>query len=158
MMDYVVAYAKPVVGPPEVLVVRKNKPDWQVGRLNLVGGKIEDGETPEQAAVRELFEESGLEPVTPPQMMGAIFGSWGTVYCVRIGVFNRIIEQQAGETEEVLWVPWDKLRDDPKLIPNLRVVIPLMAYGVTGWAIEDEGPSWDNNRHTISISVQGDVV
>lgn len=39
-----------------ILYVRKPKSRWA-----LPGGKIEAGETPQQAAVRELSEETGLE-------------------------------------------------------------------------------------------------
>ncbi len=64
MQKYVVVYAPPVIGPNKnrVLLILKNKPAWQKGKVNLVGGKIEPGEEPEQAAQRELKEETGLEP------------------------------------------------------------------------------------------------
>ena len=42
-----------------VLLIRKNKPAWQAGKLNGVGGKVEDGETPAQAMEREFMEEAG---------------------------------------------------------------------------------------------------
>jgi 8-oxo-dGTP diphosphatase len=43
-----------------VALIRKNKPAWQAGRLNGIGGKIEGLETPEMAMVREFEEETGL--------------------------------------------------------------------------------------------------
>ena len=45
----------------KVLLVRKNKPAWQKGKLNGIGGKIEEGETPDDAMHREFFEETGIE-------------------------------------------------------------------------------------------------
>lgn len=44
-----------------VVLIEKNKPKWQEGKLNGVGGKVEDGETPLQAMAREFKEETGLE-------------------------------------------------------------------------------------------------
>ena len=44
-----------------VLLIRKNRPAWQAGKLNGVGGKIEPGESPRQAARREFCEETGLD-------------------------------------------------------------------------------------------------
>lgn len=41
----------------KILFVRKPKAKW-----TLPGGKIETGETPLEAAIRELCEETGLEP------------------------------------------------------------------------------------------------
>lgn len=46
-----------------VLLIRKNRPQWQAGKLNGPGGKVEPGETPQGAARRELFEETGLAMV-----------------------------------------------------------------------------------------------
>jgi 8-oxo-dGTP diphosphatase len=44
-----------------VVLIRKNRPAWQAGKLNGVGGKIELGESPRQAARREFREETGLD-------------------------------------------------------------------------------------------------
>jgi 8-oxo-dGTP diphosphatase len=45
----------------KVWLIQKQKPEWQKGCLNGIGGKIEEDETPMQAVIRELKEESGLD-------------------------------------------------------------------------------------------------
>lgn len=45
-----------------VLLVRKNHPSWQAGRLNGIGGRAEKGETPLDCAIREFTEETGVAP------------------------------------------------------------------------------------------------
>jgi 8-oxo-dGTP pyrophosphatase MutT (NUDIX family) len=44
----------------KIVLIHKNRPDFQAGKLNGLGGKIEEGETPEDAIKREIEEESGL--------------------------------------------------------------------------------------------------
>lgn len=46
---------------PFVLLIRKNRPDWQAGKLNGIGGHIEPGESPHDAMVREFREEAGSQ-------------------------------------------------------------------------------------------------
>lgn len=59
MKRYVVGFIfSPRAG--RVLLIEKRRPDWQKGRLNGVGGHIEEGETPIDAMVRETVEETGL--------------------------------------------------------------------------------------------------
>ena len=43
-----------------VWMIEKQKPEWQKGCLNGIGGKVENEETYKEAAIRELTEESGI--------------------------------------------------------------------------------------------------
>lgn len=43
-----------------VALISKTHPDWQAGKLNGIGGSINEGETPHQAMIREFHEEAGL--------------------------------------------------------------------------------------------------
>jgi 8-oxo-dGTP diphosphatase len=47
----------------QVILIRKLKPNWQKNLLNGVGGKIEEGETPINAMVREFKDETGIDTV-----------------------------------------------------------------------------------------------
>ena len=40
-------------------LIRKLRPEWQRGKWNGIGGKIERGESPESAMCREFYEETG---------------------------------------------------------------------------------------------------
>lgn len=45
----------------KVLLIQKQRPAWQKGQYNGIGGKLEEGETPLQAMVRECKEEADLD-------------------------------------------------------------------------------------------------
>lgn len=59
MIEYVVGFLTDPFG--NVVLIEKNKPLWQAGLLNGVGGKIEKDEVPEAAMEREFEEETGLK-------------------------------------------------------------------------------------------------
>lgn len=55
-----------------LMIHRNSRPDdMHFGKWNAPGGKIEPGETPEECAVREVFEETGLR-IENPSMHGVL--------------------------------------------------------------------------------------
>jgi len=113
-----------------VLLIRKNRPAWQAGKLNGVGGKIEPGETPREAARREFREETGMD--LPESAFAHImtlggaddFGSgvpWdGHFY----RAFGPIDDAQSLTDEPLEIHPTNPL--PPDTIPNLHWIIPLL--------------------------------
>lgn len=78
----------------------------------------------------------------------------GRIFCVTICVDQRIdVKPRATESELVGWMQWHEIKNHELLMPNLRVAIPLMKENLSGWIIEDEGPSWDSANHKFSIIV-----
>lgn len=63
----------------KILLIRKINPEWQRGLLNGIGGKIEAGETPMQAMIREFTEETGV--VTIPD-------KWNSLGIIESDVFK----------------------------------------------------------------------
>lgn len=56
-----------VIAGDGVLLINRNKSPFK-GMWNAVGGKVEKGETPEDACVREVFEESGILISSPERI------------------------------------------------------------------------------------------
>ncbi len=58
MIEYVLGFM--FDSQKNVALIQKNRPAWQAGLLNGIGGKIENGESPNFAMSREFFEETGF--------------------------------------------------------------------------------------------------
>lgn len=126
MKEYVLVFADPGEDK-EVLLVLKDRPDWQKGRYNLLGGKVEPDETANFAAVRELHEESGLNPIEHASYSGTISGLNSLIHVVTVPVDRKQpIQPRIGETELVDWYSWTEMEANPKLMPNLRIAVPLL--------------------------------
>jgi len=138
MKEYALCY---VEHEGTVLLIEKLKPEWQKGKINLPGGSIEEGEWPEKAAARELFEEANLLAfhVVP---MGVIGGDDWRVHVIKC-VVNDVGLWAKRTAEPVFWLPITDALQHKKLIPNLRVIVPLCHCGVRGWVIEDGEPDYD---------------
>lgn len=134
--EYVLVYPELIDRQEQVLLILKNKPDFQKGKYNLVGGKIEPGEAPEDAAVRELMEESGIEG-EDPELYGTISGDWGKIYCFKVSIDDYSLNPGPDETEPVSWHRIDELLNYENLMPNLRTIVPLMFFDCDGWNIDE---------------------
>ncbi|NOS67799.1 MAG: NUDIX domain-containing protein [Candidatus Peribacteraceae bacterium] len=62
MKEYCLGFAFPRIelANEEVVLIRKNRPAFQNGKLNGVGGKVEKGESGIAAMCREFKEETGV--------------------------------------------------------------------------------------------------
>ena len=113
-----------------VALIEKNRPDWQKGRLNGVGGHMEKGERPLQAMVREFCEEAG-DKIEWRQFC-LVKGDDYRLYCFT----SRTKTEISTKTDEkVGWYPVDNL--PPNVLPNSRWLIPMAnyQYEITGTII-----------------------
>lgn len=106
-----------------VALVRKNRPEWQAGMLNAIGGKVEVGEAPYQAMRREFTEETGVDRYDWKQF-ATLTGKDFVVHFY--SAFNDDVQKvKTMEDEGIeIWVVERALLNQD-LIPNLRVMIPL---------------------------------
>jgi len=110
-------------GKGNVLMIEKNHPAWQKGRLNGIGGKIERGETPMQAMIREFREEAGAA-VTSWREFAVVTGDG---YKLNLFTARENIEIHPTPDEgPINWYPVDNL--PPNILPNMRFLIPMANY------------------------------
>ena len=109
-----------------VALVRKNRPAWQHGKLNAVGGKIEQGETPEQAMAREFKEETGVEH-NDWRRYAVISGpGWRVYFFATKSDKIDAVQTMTDETIEVHTVQY--VLDFGSIIENLKWLVPLALY------------------------------
>lgn len=122
-----------------VLLIRKTHPDWQAGKLNGIGGRIEDGESPMEAMRREFLEEVGINHADWRQF--CVLGDardWQIHFFSAVGLIAKA-RKLTDEAPEI--VPATALSSD--VIPNLKWLVPMalsMKFErVSGFSIQEIG-------------------
>lgn len=110
-----------------VVLIRKNKPESQAGKLNGVGGQIEPGELPLAAMVREFSEEAG-KVVSDWRQFAVMEFPGAVVYCftayspTHMGL--RLGQQSLTEEQvNVYFTDWTYMSEE--LLPNLHWLVPM---------------------------------
>ncbi len=124
-MNFVAGFAVCREPVPRIALIRKSHPSWQAGKLNGVGGKIETGETPAMAMVREFQEETGRRLLGWREAVKLTGSDYKVHFFVAFTELATLAALRGSDDEpiEVLDVKGALAHTD--LIPNLRWIIPL---------------------------------
>jgi len=113
-----------------ILLLRKNKPSWMIGRLNGIGGKVEGNETALECMIRESKEETTIQDENW-QFIGDVCGpdflvSWFAIYGQDFSKIDartdeRLINVYVAEMFEADWMTLD-------IMPHVRLFTCLALY------------------------------
>lgn len=124
----------------DVVLIRKNRPAWQRGKLNGVGGKVEQDEYPEDAMCREFSEETFVT-VSPELWSPLCVEKFDAGAIVHFFWFRDELSFNTAETstdEEIVrrHVASLSVRE---IIPNLTYLLP-MAIAKEMWISREHLP------------------
>lgn len=130
-----------------VALIKKQRPKWQAGLYNGIGGKIEDGEEPFETMVREFHEETGAvvtvwEPFCKIIHSAIISKSMPSgPWTVHFFKAFQVATLQSPTDEQVIW--WNVQATANRLnnyfVPNLHWLIPMALEDITA---EVQQPNW----------------
>lgn len=106
----------------QVLLIQKNRPAWQKGKYNGVGGHVEKNESYMEAIKREVLEETSLISNNWTYTCSLDGNDWHTrIFATQ---YNRKLDDAKTQTDEkVRWFHVNKLPEN--IISNLPWLIPL---------------------------------
>jgi len=110
-----------------VLAARRTTPPSAAGRWEFPGGKVEPGESPDQALVREIDEELGCRIEVAGWLPGAIEINDTHVLTVALATIDAGVEPRPHEHDQVSWLGVDELDDVDWLEPDRPFLAELRA-------------------------------
>lgn len=117
--------------PQRLLSARRRAPVSLAGRWEFPGGKVDPGETPEQALHREIIEELGVEIDRGPGLPGPQAGLWplSSRYVMRLwfATLKGGEPQPLVEHDELRWLEPGHWLDVPWLDSDVPILHALIA-------------------------------
>ncbi len=115
----------------EVVVTKYKKGNKKEGYYDIPGGKIEEGESPKQTAIREMKEETGIE------IQNLKYKGIMTIeYPNRMFIFDTFISKEyEGEPQEFEentseWIDIDELLKKEKILSNIILLDKFLIKGL----------------------------
>lgn len=118
----------------KVILIKKNRPNWQKGYLNGIGGHLEQGEGGKQGMARECKQECGLDlPDYCWQSLASISGvnedgdryiCW-FYYSINL---DKVFDKAKTLTDEEVWEIDLTMRRKMEIVCGLDWLIPLAIY------------------------------
>ena len=116
-----------IVRDGRVLAARRTSPAEAAGRWELPGGKVEPGETPDEALVREIAEELGCVVEVVAWLPGEV--AIGDRHVLTVAVARLVAgEPEPREHDAIQWLGPAELDDVDWLEPD-RPFLPHLALG-----------------------------
>lgn len=116
--------------PQHLLAGRRATPASLAGRWEFPGGKVDAGESPEEALHREIREELGVRVVLGQEVVGPDGGAWrlSERYEMRLWLaeVSSGIPEPLVEHDELRWLAPGQWLEVPWLDADIRIVTALL--------------------------------
>jgi len=119
-----------LVNKDQILMLHRRFPPNQ-GLWNGVGGHIDPGETPRQAVIREVSEETGYH-IADPQFAGLLTWEGFEIPPGGIVIFTAEVPHRTFITNhegELAWMPKEWAYSAPEVVDNIHVFLPKILAG-----------------------------
>lgn len=144
----------------QILLMKHHEASFAAGRWSVIGGKLEPDETPDQAVLREVAEETGLT-LTEYRHAGHVlqYEADGTVTSLSLFVATACQGEVRGSHEgEPVWWPLEEA-GQLHLVGVVRLLLPLvqppqtLVTGTIRLGADGAPRHWSLVHHTIAESV-----